>query len=187
MGLYSIITNPANGSKLAAGTRKLDLRGASWAGDNTVKTVDVSTDYGAHWKTTNLAQPKNKYDWQRWTSSVDFPSDGYYEIWVRATDSNGAMSPIQASRITRRNMIIQRFPNTRYQLGRKTPRQRQSEPIDFRNPQRLGGTMRKRSPLSSVFGITARIGVFPEGRLGKNPLTPRPFPSPSLALRCLKN
>ncbi|MEA2885206.1 MAG: sulfite oxidase, partial [Bradyrhizobium sp.] len=25
------------------------------------------------------------------------PSDGYYEIWVRATDSKGAMQPHQAA------------------------------------------------------------------------------------------
>ena len=93
MPVRSIITNPTNGAKLAAGTRKLDLRGASWAGDNTVKAVDVSTDYGARWQPAKLGQQKNKYDWQRWTASVDFPTDGYYEIWVRATDSNGAMQP----------------------------------------------------------------------------------------------
>jgi hypothetical protein len=55
--------------------------------------VHVSNDYGASWKAANLSKPKNKYDWQRFTSSVTFPTDGYYEIWVRATDSKGAMQP----------------------------------------------------------------------------------------------
>ena len=36
MPVRSIITNPANGAKLAAGTRDLKLRGAAWAGDFTV-------------------------------------------------------------------------------------------------------------------------------------------------------
>ena len=93
MPVRSVITNPANGTKLAAGTREIKLRGASWAGDLTVKQVDVSTDFGATWTRTKLEKPKNKYDWQRWTAAAKLPSDGYYEIWTRATDSKGAMQP----------------------------------------------------------------------------------------------
>jgi DMSO/TMAO reductase YedYZ molybdopterin-dependent catalytic subunit len=93
MPVRSIITSPANGTRLAAGTRELKLRGASWAGDLTVKQVDVSTNFGASWQRAKLEKPKNKYDWQRWTASVKLPSDGYYEVWARATDSNGTMQP----------------------------------------------------------------------------------------------
>jgi DMSO/TMAO reductase YedYZ molybdopterin-dependent catalytic subunit len=93
MPVRSIITSPANGTKLAAGTRQVALRGASWAGDHTVKQVDVSIDYGATWQPATLAQPKNAYDWQRWTARVSLPSDGYFEIWSRATDSRGVMQP----------------------------------------------------------------------------------------------
>jgi DMSO/TMAO reductase YedYZ molybdopterin-dependent catalytic subunit len=93
MPVRAIITNPANGTKLAAGTRELNLRGASWAGDHTVKQVDLSTDFGATWQRMKLDKPKNKYDWQRWTGTVKLPSDGYYEIWARATDSRGIMQP----------------------------------------------------------------------------------------------
>ena len=96
MPVRSIITNPANGAKIAAGTKELKLRGASWAGDLTVKQVDVSLDFGASWQKANLGKPKNKYDWQRWTATVKLPSDGYFEIWARATDSKGAMQPHQA-------------------------------------------------------------------------------------------
>lgn len=93
MPVRSIITSPANGTKLAAGTREVRLRGASWAGDLEVRRVDVSTDFGATWRQAQLAKPKNRYDWRRWTASVKVPSDGYYEIWSRATDSRGAMQP----------------------------------------------------------------------------------------------
>jgi DMSO/TMAO reductase YedYZ molybdopterin-dependent catalytic subunit len=96
MPVRSIITNPADGSKVAAGTRELKLRGASWAGDNTVKQVDVSTDFGATWRRAELGKPRNKYDWQRWTAAVKLPSDGYYEIWTRATDDRGRMQPHMA-------------------------------------------------------------------------------------------
>jgi DMSO/TMAO reductase YedYZ molybdopterin-dependent catalytic subunit len=93
MPVRSIITNPANGTKLPAGTKEVKLRGASWAGDLTVKQVDVSTDFGATWQRAKLEKPKNKYDWQRWTAALKLPGDGYYEVWTRATDSKNAMQP----------------------------------------------------------------------------------------------
>jgi DMSO/TMAO reductase YedYZ molybdopterin-dependent catalytic subunit len=96
MPVRSIITNPANGTKLPAGTKEVKLRGASWAGDYSVRQVDVSTDFGATWTRARIDKPKNKYDWQRWTASVRLPSDGYYEIWTRGTDSRGVMQPHQA-------------------------------------------------------------------------------------------
>ncbi len=46
MPVRSIITSPSNGTKLAAGTREIKLRGASWAGDFAVKQVEVSTTSG---------------------------------------------------------------------------------------------------------------------------------------------
>ena len=50
MPVRGIVTNPANGTRLAAGTRELRLRGAAWAGDLDVRRVDVSTDFGATWQ-----------------------------------------------------------------------------------------------------------------------------------------
>ncbi len=93
MPVRAIITSPANGAKLAAGTREIALRGTSWAGDRSVSAIDVSTDFGATWQKTNVSKPKNRFDWQRWSARVKVPSDGYYEIWVRGTDSRGVMTP----------------------------------------------------------------------------------------------
>jgi DMSO/TMAO reductase YedYZ molybdopterin-dependent catalytic subunit len=93
MPVRSIITSPINGTKLPAGTKEVKLRGAAWAGDNTVRRVDISTDFGATWTRANVQKPKNKYDWQRWTATVKLPSDGYFEIWTRGTDSKGVMQP----------------------------------------------------------------------------------------------
>lgn len=97
MPVRSIITFPADGARLAAGTRKLDLRGHAWAGDNEVKTVDISTDYGVTWKTAKVDAPKNKFAWQRFTGSIDLPTSGYYEVWSRATDTKGTTQPFQAA------------------------------------------------------------------------------------------
>jgi DMSO/TMAO reductase YedYZ molybdopterin-dependent catalytic subunit len=93
MPVRSIVTSPANGAELPNGARRVDLRGAAWAGDKTVRQVDVSIDYGQSWHKADLAQPKNRYDWQRWTASVALPTQGYYEIWSRATDQDGKMQP----------------------------------------------------------------------------------------------
>ena len=93
MPVRSIITNPDNGAKLVPGTREVRLRGAAWDGDGSIRRVDVSIDYGARWRPAQLQPPKNRYDWRRWTATVPLPSDGYYEIWTRATDQRGNLQP----------------------------------------------------------------------------------------------
>ena len=93
MPVRSIITNPMNGTTFGKDVREVKLRGAAWAGDLMVRRVDVSTDFGASWKPAQLSKPKNPYDWQRWTATVKLPSEGYYEVWTRATDSRGIMQP----------------------------------------------------------------------------------------------
>jgi sulfite oxidase len=93
MPVRSIISSPANGTRLAAGTRNLALRGAAWAGDTAVAAVHVSVDFGATWHAVDLAAARNRYDWRRWTASVPLPSDGYYEVWVRTTDEAGVSQP----------------------------------------------------------------------------------------------
>jgi DMSO/TMAO reductase YedYZ molybdopterin-dependent catalytic subunit len=93
MPVRGIVSNPANGTKLPAGTKSLALRGAAWDGEHGVKQVDVSIDFGATWQPAMLAAARNKYDWRRWTANVALPSDGYYEVWVRATDTNGVAQP----------------------------------------------------------------------------------------------
>ncbi|MCB4823739.1 sulfite oxidase [Roseicella aerolata] len=93
MPVRSILTNVAHGTRLPAGTRSLDVRGFAWAGDQTVRAVHVSTDYGATWQEALVAAPANRHAWQRWTASLALPADGYYEVWYRATDSEGRMQP----------------------------------------------------------------------------------------------
>lgn len=97
MPVRSILSSHAHGTRLPAGTRALDLRGAAWAGDLTVRAVDVSTDFGASWTAMQVAAPANRHAWQRWTGRVSLPTDGYYEIWYRATDSEGRMQPFAAA------------------------------------------------------------------------------------------
>ena len=97
MPVRSILSSHPHGARLPAGTRNLDLRGAAWAGDLSVSAVHVSFDFGASWQAMQVAAPANRHAWQRWTGRVTLPSDGYFEIWYRATDSQGRMQPHQAA------------------------------------------------------------------------------------------
>jgi DMSO/TMAO reductase YedYZ molybdopterin-dependent catalytic subunit len=93
MPVRSVLTNLAHGARLAAGTRAIALRGAAWAGDDTVRAVDVSVDFGATWRPMTVAAPANRHAWQRWEGTAALPSDGYFEVWYRATDDRGRMQP----------------------------------------------------------------------------------------------
>ena len=93
MPVRSIITSPANGTELPAGTRELNLRGAAWNGDREVREVQVSIDYGVSWTAAELQAGRNRYDWRRWTARVPLPSEGYFEVWSKATDSEGVTQP----------------------------------------------------------------------------------------------
>ena len=75
------------------------IRGAAW------QATTRSTGRGVVRCRSTLAhdadgEPKNRYDWVRWTGTLALPSDGYFELWVRATDSRGI-----ASRMWRRTGI----------------------------------------------------------------------------------
>ena len=72
----------------------LNLRGKAWAGDLAVAKMEVSIDFGATWQTAQLEAPANRLAWQRWTASVRLPSKGYYEVWAKATDTQGVSQPM---------------------------------------------------------------------------------------------
>ena len=87
----SLITNPATKTDLAE--KSVEVRGHAWSGDRTIETVDVSIDFGKTWMPAELAPPVNFGAWQNWKKTVEFPKAGYYEIWSRATDSDGDIQP----------------------------------------------------------------------------------------------
>lgn len=93
MPVKSLITYPRSGAILNE-TKTLNLRGHAWAGDLAVKTVDISIDFGATWQKCALQPPKNRLAWQHWETTVQFPELGYYEVWAKATDTNGVTQPM---------------------------------------------------------------------------------------------
>jgi sulfite oxidase len=93
MPVKSLITYPKTGAMIKVG-QKLSLRGHAWAGDLNVSAVDISNDFGMTWQRCKLLPPKNRLAWQHWRAELDFHGPGYYEVWVRATDSAGKMQPM---------------------------------------------------------------------------------------------
>jgi hypothetical protein len=92
MPVKSLITFPKSGIEHRL-QKEFALRGHAWAGDRAVSKVQVSTDFGATWQKAELRKPVNRFAWQRWSASVEFPRTGYYEVWARATDTAGVSQP----------------------------------------------------------------------------------------------
>ncbi|SEG86071.1 sulfite oxidase [Marinobacterium lutimaris] len=93
MPVKSLITYPQSGLTQSK-DEKLVVRGHAWAGDLAVSKVEVSIDFGATWMEAELKAPANRLAWQRWSTVIDFPEIGYYEIWAKATDSEGHSQPM---------------------------------------------------------------------------------------------
>ena len=93
MPVKSLITYPASGAMFAEAI-ELAVRGHAWAGERSVPRVDVSIDFGATWQPTQLQPPPNRLAWQSWSATLRFPQTGYYEVWARATDSEGISQPM---------------------------------------------------------------------------------------------
>lgn len=93
MPVKSLITYPKSGAMIELGQR-LKLRGHAWAGDRSVRRMEISIDFGATWQDAELSAPVNRLAWQRWTAETGFPEPGYYEVWARATDDQGIAQPM---------------------------------------------------------------------------------------------
>lgn len=93
MPVKSLVTFPRSGITHAKG-EKLEVRGHAWAGDLAVSKVEISIDFGATWHEAELMEPANRLAWQHWKASVEFPEIGYYEIWAKATDTDGVSQPM---------------------------------------------------------------------------------------------
>lgn len=93
MPVKSLITAPKTGAVLKQ-KRSLTIQGHAWAGDLKVEKMDYSIDFGSTWQSCKLTEPVNRLAWQHFEAAVEFPENGYYEIWARATDSKGKKQPM---------------------------------------------------------------------------------------------
>ncbi|MFL1010905.1 sulfite oxidase [Flavisericum labens] len=93
MPVKSLITYPKTGAMIKKG-KSLNIRGHAWAGELEVSKMEYSIDFGSTWANCNIEKPSNRLAWQHFSASVNFPKEGYYEIWARATDTNGIAQPM---------------------------------------------------------------------------------------------
>ncbi len=93
MPVKSILTYPKTGATINL-SEKLPIRGHAWTSASSISKVEYSIDFGESWKSCDLKSAKNRYSWQRFSAQITFPEEGYYEVWARATDSEGARQPI---------------------------------------------------------------------------------------------
>lgn len=93
MPVRSLITYPKSGAMFDL-SKKLTVRGHAWAGEREVSKVEISIDFGASWQACELKEPVNRLAWQQWSAELGFPLEGYYEIWVKATDQKGVSQPM---------------------------------------------------------------------------------------------
>ncbi|MDC8005828.1 sulfite oxidase [Aureisphaera galaxeae] len=93
MPVKSLITYPRTGAVLS-NKKTLEIRGHAWAGELEVAKMEYSIDFGSTWNACSLEKPINRLAWQHFSAKVTLPKEGYYEIWARATDTNGKSQPM---------------------------------------------------------------------------------------------
>ena len=93
MPVKSLITSPKSGAVIEIGAN-FRIAGHAWAGEFEVQKMEFSIDFGSSWQPCSLKRPVNRLAWQRFEATVNFPKKGYYEVWARATDSEGKKQPM---------------------------------------------------------------------------------------------
>lgn len=93
MPVKSLVTYPKSGVRHQL-KDKFTAKGHAWAGDKEVAKMHVSIDFGQTWQQVDITKPVNRNAWQHWQAKLKFPQAGYYEVWAKATDSNGVSQPM---------------------------------------------------------------------------------------------
>ena len=93
MPVKSLITQPRSGTQHLK-EEPLHLHGHAWSGHSVVQDLRLSIDFGQTWHSAELQPPVNRLAWQNWDYDIEFPSEGYFEVWARAIDANGVAQPM---------------------------------------------------------------------------------------------
>jgi len=91
MRVKSQIAWPSDGAVVDRGPHT--IRGAAWAGENTVAKVEVSTNGGQDWQPATLETSPTQYAWVLWSLPWDAGKAGECRISARATDDQGNTQP----------------------------------------------------------------------------------------------
>ncbi len=93
MPVKSLITSPKSGSDHPV-AKSLDVRGHAWCGEGEIAKVFTSIDFGQTWQLAQLNAPVNRHAWQQFSTQINFPQKGYYEVWAKAQDEHGKSQPM---------------------------------------------------------------------------------------------
>lgn len=93
MPVKSLITYPKTGATINEG-KQLKINGHAWAGELAVSKMDYSIDFGSNWIACDIEPAANRLAWQHFSANISFPKKGYYEVWARATDTQGDSQPM---------------------------------------------------------------------------------------------
>jgi len=93
MPVKSLITSPKTGASIKL-NQTLPIAGHAWTSKEEIKKVEYSIDFGISWQEATISESANRYAWQNFEAKVTFPERGYYEVWVRATDSENDTQPM---------------------------------------------------------------------------------------------
>ncbi|MCC6313190.1 MAG: sulfite oxidase [Thermomicrobiales bacterium] len=92
MPVRSVISTPDDGAIVAAGPMR--LAGYAWSGFGAIRTVEVSGNDGATWKTVPF-RGGGRRAWVRWETTWQ-AAPGETTLMVRATDERGLRQPRRA-------------------------------------------------------------------------------------------
>jgi DMSO/TMAO reductase YedYZ molybdopterin-dependent catalytic subunit len=96
MSVKAVFARPVDGAIL---TRKqFIVRGAAWAGEHRVRSVEVSADAGKSWAPARLTSDPLPYAWVHWAYDWKVPGPGVHELAVRASDDAGRTQPANRAR-----------------------------------------------------------------------------------------
>ncbi len=93
MPVKSLITAPKTGATIRK-SQRLPISGKAWTSAQSIAKVEYSIDFGMTWQSCTLGGSDNRYAWQKFDVSIAFPEEGYYEVWARATDTEGRTQPV---------------------------------------------------------------------------------------------
>ena len=99
MRVKSVITRPLEGSRvqlpLAKPPKKLQVRGAAWAGPAGLRLVEISVDGGRTWSPAGFMGDSEPMSWRLWATEIDVKPPARVTLMARATDQAGNVQPAE--------------------------------------------------------------------------------------------
>jgi len=115
MNVKAMFSRPIDGAVLVG--RKFTVRGAAWAGENRVRSVEVSADGGKTWAAAQLGSDPLRYAWVPWSFEWKIPGPGPRELTVRATDDTGRTQPAERPRERADNYELNGYQSVRVMVA----------------------------------------------------------------------